>query len=258
MNPEWLMYVGAFSFGAIIGSFLSVCIFRLPQGASIVSPGSACPKCSQSIRPYDNVPIFSFFLLKGRCRNCAASIPYRYPIVEVTNGFGYVVLLGQFGLGWPVFVYAVFFSTLLTITWIDFDHQIIPDVISLPGIGIGFLSSSLLLPVEWLNSLLGILVGGGVLLAMAWVSPFLFGKEGLGGGDIKLLAMIGAFLGWKHALLTLLLASSIGALVGVCLMAVKKLSRGQYMPFGPYLALGAVVSLLYGPKILAWYFGALY
>ena len=248
-----MLDVAVFFLGIIIGSFLTVCVHRLPRERSIVAPRSACPECHQPIRWYDNVPLLSFILLRGCCRNCQASISPRYPIIELTNGVGYVLVFEYFGWGWPAVIYAVFFSALLTITWIDWDHFLIPDVITLPGIVVGLLAASFVLPVGFVNSLIGILVGGGVLLLMAWISPYLFGKEGLGGGDIKLLAMVGAFLGWPYALGTLMIASVAGSIVGISLMALKLLKKGQYIPFGPYLALGAVVSLFWGPPMLAWY-----
>ncbi|MGB0910901.1 MAG: prepilin peptidase [Nitrospirales bacterium] len=242
-------------FGVIIGSFLTVCVYRVPQELSIVSPRSACISCKQTIRWYDNIPVLSYFFLKGQCRHCQASIPPRYPIIELSNGLGYVAILWKFGWGWESVVYAIFFSALLTITWIDWDHQIIPDVISLPGIIVGMVAATTILPTGFVNSIIGVLVGGGVLLFMAWISPFLFGKEGLGGGDIKLLAMVGAFLGWQAALSTLMLASIVGAVIGMVLLACKILKRGQYIPFGPYLALGAVLALFFGADITGWYFG---
>ena len=241
--------------GLIIGSFLTVCIYRVPRELSIVSPRSACVSCNQTICWYDNIPILSFLLLRGRCRYCQASILPRYPIIELSNGLGYMAVLWRFGWGWESVVYATFFSALLTITWIDWDHQIIPDVISLPGIILGILAASTVLPTGFVNSMIGVLVGGGVLLFMAWISPFLFGKEGLGGGDIKLLAMVGAFLGWQAALATLMLASIVGAVIGIVLLAFKVLKRGQYIPFGPYLALGAVLALFFGADMMDWYFG---
>ena len=244
-----------FVIGTLIGSFLTVCIYRLPREGSIVAPRSACPACGEKIRWFDNIPLLSFILLGGRCRSCRASISYRYPIVELVNGMGYVVILWRFGWGWPALVYGIFFSALLTITWIDWDHFIIPDAVTLPGILLGVLCAWWVLPVGLVNSLIGVIVGGGLLLAIAWISPFLFGKEGLGGGDIKLLAMVGAFLGWQLVLATLMIASILGTLVGVGLIALRAMKRGQYMPFGPYLALGAVISLLFGHQIMAWYLG---
>ena len=177
--------------------------------------------------------------------------------MELVNGLGYLLMVWRFGFTWPTVIYAGLFSVLLVVTWIDWDHKIIPDVITLPGIVIGFVCASLLLPTGWVNSLIGILVGGGVLLMLAWISPYLFGKEGIGGGDIKFLAMGGAFLGWQQALLTLMVGSVVGAFIGVGLLAVKILQKGQYIPFGPYLALGALIAVLWGPEIWQWYFNGL-
>ena len=257
MLPFGIMELGVFVFGILIGSFLTVCIYRLPREQSIITPRSACPQCEHMILWYDNVPVLSYVWLGGRCRNCQASIPYRYPIVELVNGVGYVAIFLRFGWGWPTVAYGIFFSALLIITWIDLDYLIIPDSITLPGIVLGALCALWILPIGFVNSLIGVIVGGGVLLALAWLSPYLFGKEGLGGGDIKLLAMVGAFLGWELTLATLMIASLIGALVGLGLIAVRVMSRGQYMPFGPYLALGAVISLLFGNDIMVWYLGVI-
>ena len=255
MTLSWLQYGGVFSLGLILGSFLTVCIYRIPRELSIVSPRSACLHCNQTIPWYDNIPVLSFLLLQGRCRQCRASILPRYPIIELSNALGYTAILWRFGWELESVVYAVFFSALLVVTWIDWDHQIIPDVISLPGIVLGVLAASTVLPTGFLNSIVGILVGGGVLLFMAWISPFLFGKEGLGGGDIKLLAMVGAFLGWQAALSTLMFASILGSILGIILLSCKIVKRGQYIPFGPYLALGAMISLIWGAALTDWYFG---
>ncbi|GJL54223.1 MAG: type 4 prepilin-like proteins leader peptide-processing enzyme [Nitrospirales bacterium] len=255
MVPLMLEYGSVFFFGLIIGSFLTVCIHRVPQDLSIVFPRSACVHCKQTICWYDNIPVVSFLLLRGRCRQCHASIPPRYPIIELSNGLGYMAILWRFEWGWESVIYAVIFSALLAITWIDWDHQIIPDVISLPGIVLGIVAASTVLPTGFVNSMIGVLVGGGILLGIAWISPYLFGKEGIGGGDIKLLAMVGAFLGWKAALLTLMVASIVGSMIGVILLAFKVLQRGQYIPFGPYLSLGAVLTLFFGTDMLNWYFG---
>ncbi|UCH90411.1 MAG: prepilin peptidase, partial [Nitrospirota bacterium] len=193
---HWIVWPSVFILGIIIGSFLTVCVHRVPKGDSIVAPRSTCPQCGAQISWYDNLPLLSFLWLKGRCRVCQGGIPARYPIIELINGLGYLLVVWRFGFTWPTVVYAGLFSVFWTVTWIDWDHKIIPDVITLPGILIGFLCGGLLLPTGWFNSLLGILIGGGVLLALAWISPYVFGKEGMGGGDIKFLAMVGAFLGW--------------------------------------------------------------
>jgi len=240
-----------------MGSFLTVCVHRLPKGQSVVAPRSACPQCGRQIPWYDNVPLFSFLWLRGRCRSCQARIPPRYPIIELANGLGYLLVVWQFGLIWPTIVYAGLVSVFLVVSWIDWDHKIIPDVITLPGIVVGFLCAALVLPTGWLNSLVGILVGGGILLVLAWASPFLFGKEGIGGGDIKFLAMVGAFLGWQQAILTLMVGSVAGAIVGIVLLATKVLQKGQYIPFGPYLALGGLIAVLWGSELWNWYFNGL-
>ncbi len=253
--PDILLYVAVGLFGATIGSFLNVCIHRLPRHESIVWPSSHCPACNGLIAPYDNVPILSFLLLRGRCRACRAPISFRYPLVEAANGLGYVWIVQQFGLGWPAVAYAALFSSLLVVTFIDFDHQIIPDRITLPGIPLGILCAATVLPTGLLNSALGVLLGGGLLWFMAWISPFLFGKEGMGGGDIKLLAMVGAFLGWEPVLLTVLVGAFSGSLTGLSLIVLKRRSRDQYLPFGPFLAFGAVVAMFFFSDIKSWYVG---
>ncbi len=254
---HWIVWPGVFILGAIIGSFLTVCVHRIPRGISVVAPRSSCPHCGTQIGWYDNIPMFSFLWLLGRCRRCQRNIPTRYPIIEVTNGLGYLLVVWRFGLTWPTIIYAGLVSLFLVVSWIDWDHKIIPDVITLPGIVIGFLCATLVLPTGWANSLMGIFVGGGMLLILAWVSPFLFGKEGIGGGDIKFLAMVGAFLGWQQAILTLMVGSVVGAFVGIVLLAMKVLQKGQYIPFGPYLALGGVIAVLWGSDLWHWYFNGL-
>lgn len=248
-------YIVACLFGAVVGSFLNVCIHRLPRHESVVWPASHCPSCASPIAAYDNIPILSYLLLRGRCRACRALIFAQYPIVELVNGVGYGVILWQFGLGWSSAAYALLFSALLVVSAIDLSHQIIPDRITLPGIVLGLLCASTILPVGLLDSVLGVLVGGGLLWALAWASPYLFGKEGMGGGDIKLLAMIGAFLGWKPVLLTVMVGALVGSVIGLGLITLKVIRRDQYLPFGPFLALGAVVSLLFYRELLTWYLG---
>jgi leader peptidase (prepilin peptidase) / N-methyltransferase len=251
--PDIFLYVAVGLFGAAIGSFLNVCIYRLPKHESIVWPSSRCPACGGRIAPYDNVPILSFLWLRGRCRACRAPISLRYPLVEAANGFGYVGIAWRFGLDWPLLAYAAFFSALLVVTFIDLDHQIIPDRITLPGIPLSILCAATVLPVGIVASVLGLLLGGGLLWFMAWLSPYLFGKEGMGGGDIKLLAMIGAFLGWEPVLLTVLVGASVGSITGLSLIALKRLHRDQYLPFGPFLALGAIVAMFFFHDLKAWY-----
>lgn len=243
----------AFAFGLIIGSFLNVCIFRLPAGKSIVYPPSACTNCGKSIRWYDNIPVVSYLFLRGRCRTCGTHISIRYPLVELlAGGFALAICL-HFGFSLAALIYLIFVAALLVITFIDIDHRIIPDVISLPGIPIGFASSFLLPSVTWLDSLLGVFLGGGSLLAIAWGYQLITGKDGMGGGDIKLLAMIGAFLGWQGVLFTIMASSFIGTAVGIVLMLRARKGMKLAIPFGPFLAIGATIYLFFGPQIIHWY-----
>jgi leader peptidase (prepilin peptidase)/N-methyltransferase len=255
--PRMPVYLVVLVLGAVIGSFLNVCIHRLPRGESVAWPASRCPSCAAPIAVYDNVPILSYLFLRGRCRACGASISIRYPLVELANALGYALILWQFGPGWPALIYALLFSALLVVSGIDLSHQIIPNVITLPGIVLGFLCAVTILPVGALDSLLGILVGGGILWGLAWASPYVFGKEGMGLGDIKLVAMVGAFLGWRPALLTIMVGAVVGSVVGLSLIALKVMRREQYIPFGPFLALGAVVAMLFYREVVEWYFGLL-
>ena len=247
------IYGIAFAFGALIGSFLNVCVYRLPRGESIVWPSSYCPGCSSKIAPYDNVPLLSYLWLGGRCRACRQRISLRYPLIELINGLGYVLIVWQFGLTPVAITYAVLFSSLVVVTWIDLSHQIIPDVITLPGILLGLVAAATILPTGLLNSLAGIVVGGGLLWALAWLSPYIFGKEGMGGGDIKLMAMIGAFLGWKPTLLTIMVGAMLGSAVGLVLILLHVIRREDYVPFGPFLAIGAVFALFFHREVLSWY-----
>lgn len=247
------LYVTVCLFGALIGSFLNVCIYRLPRRESVVWPSSHCPACAAPISPHDNLPLVSFLLLKGRCRACRAPISLQYPAVEAANAAGYGLILWWFGAGWPGAAYALLFSSLLVITGTDLTHQIIPDAITLPGIALGLVLAATVLPVGLADAILGVLAGGGLLWLMAWASPYLFGKEGMGGGDIKLLAMVGAFLGWKPALLTIMVGAMTGSLVGISLISLKLIRRDHYIPFGPFLAFGALVALFFHQAIFAWY-----
>lgn len=253
MGSTLFLYATVCLFGALVGSFLNVCIHRLPRRESVVWPSSRCPACAAPIAPYDNLPILSFALLGGRCRACRAPISCRYPAIEAANAAGYGLIFWWFGAGWPAAAYALLFSALLVITAIDLTHQIIPDAITLPGIPVGLVLAATILPIGLLDSVLGLLVGGGLLWFIAWVSPYLFGKEGMGGGDIKLLAMVGAFLGWKPTLLTIMVGATTGSLVGISLLSLKLLRRDQYIPFGPFLAFGALLALFFHQNIFAWY-----
>jgi leader peptidase (prepilin peptidase)/N-methyltransferase len=272
MDPI-LHYIFAFLFGAIVGSFLNVCIYRIPVRASLVSPPSRCPQCKTPIKFYDNIPILSYFVLGGRCRWCKAPISARYPLVETMMALFSVLLMLKFGISSSFFTYFILISSLVVVSFIDLDHRIIPDVISLPGIVLGVLASFIksaeghndflllfvfkglrgALNLATLDSLLGIVIGGGLLYCVAVVFYWVTKKEGMGGGDIKLLAMIGAFLGWSSTVFTILVSSLIGSIVGVGLMVVKGADSKYAIPFGPFLSMGAVIYLFFGEEIIRWY-----
>jgi len=248
-----MLYVLIFICGAIVGSFLNVCIWRIPAGKSIVYPPSHCPLCGVAIRVRDNFPLLSYVLLRGRCRACGGTISMRYPLVEMLTGALLVLLAYRFGLSPMLAFYGVFVAALIVITFIDLDHQIIPDVISLPGIAVGLLCSALGLGPGLVDSGIGVLVGGGLLYAVAEGYYRLTGREGMGGGDIKLLAMIGAFLGWQGVLVTLLLGSLTGSIVGTSLILLQRTDARVPIPFGPFLACGALCALVYGNALIRWY-----
>jgi leader peptidase (prepilin peptidase)/N-methyltransferase len=257
VTPLQIESIFAFFLGACVGSFLNVVIHRLPRGESLVAPGSRCPGWERPIAWYDNVPIQSRGLLRGRCRRCGAGISVRYPIVELLTALIAFALHARLGFG-PSFVVAFYFAaTLLAIAYIDLDHQIIPDVLSLPGIAIGLLAAPLLHPGTWLEALgtaaLGAVLGGGILFAVAWGYERATGREGMGGGDVKLLAMVGAFLGWQGVLLTLLLASLVGSVIGVAIMVARGADAKLAIPFGPFLSIGAFVAMFWGSAIVSWY-----
>lgn len=247
----------AFVLGAVVGSFLNVCIYRVPAGKSIVSPPSSCPHCGHLIRWYQNIPILSYLFLGGKCAACRVGISLRYPAIETLTGLLFALVLYYFGFSSATLVYWLFVSALVVITFIDLDHQIIPDVISLPGIVVGFLCSFFISWISWLDSLLGIVIGGGILLSIAWIYEKVAKREGMGGGDIKLLAMLGAFLGWKAVLPVIFVASLVGSLIGVPLMLLQKGDTKLAIPFGPFLALAATVYLFWGKELVFLYLSLL-
>ncbi len=203
--PSWFFYIILLILGLVLGSFYNVCIYRLPREESIVWPGSRCPHCRHPLSVLDNLPLVSFLLLKGSCRYCQTPISYQYPLVEGVTGLATVLIGWKFGLSWAFLQALLLVSALLIVSFIDLSHQIIPDWITYPGIGIGLIFSWLTGLPGWWSSLIGLLVGGGLLWLLAVGYELLAKKEGMGGGDIKLLAMIGAFLGWPGVLVTLLL-----------------------------------------------------
>jgi leader peptidase (prepilin peptidase) / N-methyltransferase len=251
-----------FIFGTMLGSFLNVCILRLPKNESIVTPPSHCPNCKAHIPFYDNIPLLSYLFLLGRCRSCRGRISPRYFFVELLMAALAVALLFRFGLSVAFFVYVAFAAALIVISFIDLAVRIVPDAISLPGVGLGLLATllqypwpaeHLAIPPSPISSLLGVLVGGGILLLVAWFYELFTGAEGMGGGDVKLLAMIGAFLGWPAIPLTLFFASLSGSVIGIILMA-RAGTGGKYaLPFAPFLCLGALFHLFFGTAVVQFY-----
>ena len=264
----------ALVFGLIIGSFLNVVILRLPQGESITVPRSRCPKCKNVIRWYDNVPVLSYVLLKGRCRHCKTSISARYPLIEAICGIVSVLLYLKLGLSLEWGIYFGFSAALIALGFIDLDHRILPDPITLNGIWIGILINVLLAQpsplvsrifrsagVEMTNprvialvaSVLGAIVGGGLLWAVAEAYLRLRGIEGMGFGDVKMMAMVGAFLGAPLALLTIMLGSLLGSVIGLVFIRFTKKNRDYELPFGTFLSFAGIIAVLYGEDMVAWY-----
>ncbi len=243
----WLFEVYVFVVGLCVGSFLNVVIYRLPFGASIVHPRSHCPACGSPVRPFDNIPLVSWIVLMGLCRDCGSSISPRYFFIELLTGSLTWGLWRVYGMDASAFLFMLFVWSLIAVTFIDLDHQIIPDEITLGGAVAG-LAASHFLPLGLYGSVAGLLVGGGIFFLIAVAVP-----GGMGGGDIKLMAAIGAFLGWKQALLTIILGSALGAIVGLLMIAVFGRGRKDKIPFGPFLAVGAVISVLWGNGIINAY-----
>jgi leader peptidase (prepilin peptidase)/N-methyltransferase len=240
--------------GAVIGSFLNVCIHRLPRGISIVWPASACTACGRALAWFENVPFVSYAVLRGRCRSCGEPISWRYPIVEALTALMFAAGWWYYGPG-PLLVSRLIFGCALIVLFaIDLEHHLLPNPVTLPGIVVGFLFSFFTEP-GWRDSLIGIVIGGGVLFLIAEVYYRIRHEEGLGMGDVKMLAMIGGFLGWQLTVLSLMLASFAGTIIGIALIATGRGGMKYALPFGTFLALGAAVSAAAGHQILGWYLG---
>jgi len=240
--------------GLIIGSFLNVCIYRLPRQQSINWPGSRCTTCDRALSWYENIPVVSWLVLRGRCRTCGKHISVMYPFVEIITSALFVA--GYFVYGWtPLLAVRLAFACAMVVLFvIDLQHYLLPNVITVPGIVIGFILS-FLVPPGWKASLIGLIAGGGVLFAIAETWYRLRGIEGLGMGDVKMLAMIGAFLGWKLMLLTLVLSSFAGSVIGVGIIALGRGGMKSMLPFGTFLAVGALIAAVTGDVIVDWYVG---
>ncbi len=250
--PDLVVAVIFGLFGLVIGSFLNVCIYRLPRRESVVWPGSKCTNCLRHLAWFENIPVLSWVVLGGRCRTCHTPISMMYPLVELTTGLAFAGSFLVYGWHPLLFVRIVFACAMIVLFSIDVRHRILPDVITLPGIIVGF-AASLVLPPGPVASLIGIAAGGGLLLAISEAYYRIRGQEGLGMGDVKMLAMIGAFLGWRLTLVTLFLGSAVGSLLGLLLIATRKGGMKTALPFGTFLALGALAATVVGDRLLDWY-----
>lgn len=254
---QLLIALYAAIFGLIVGSYLNVVIYRLPLGLSTVYPRSRCPGCGSLIRARDNVPVLSFLLLRGRCRTCGTPISWRYPLVEAATGALFVGCLLRFGLTPQAVVAMLFASLMLVLALIDFDHMILPDRLTLPGTAVG-IATQLAAPLAGLvPAVIGALFGAGILLAVWGLWLVVRREEGMGLGDVKMLALVGAFLGWQGVLVTLFFGALTGSVVGLALMRWGSLDMRSKLPFGVFLALGAVVALFSGDALVSWYAGLL-
>ena len=251
------VYIFLFLIGAALGSFANVVIYRLPEGLSVVTPRSRCPKCLKNIQWYYNIPIFGWFVLKGKCHFCKAPISWRYPLVELVMAILFVITFYFHGFSWLTLEYLIFIFGLVTVTFIDFDHMILPDVFTLSGIVIG-LAGALINPErQFLDSFLGFFFGGGILWSLAYFYTLIRKEEGMGGGDIKLLGWIGAILGWKAIPFVIISSSLIGSIVGIVVMIKQRQGLKTVIPFGPYLALGSLLFMYGGEAIAIWYLNLL-
>jgi leader peptidase (prepilin peptidase)/N-methyltransferase len=246
-----MIWLAAAAFGLVIGSFVNVVISRLPAGQSLWGPRSACPVCGAVIAWHDNIPVLSFVALKRRCRACAAPIAWRYVIIELATAVLFVGAYSHFGIGMHLIGAMLLLAMLVAITAIDLEHQIIPDAISLPGILTGVLVNLASDGRGWVDALLGVALGGGVFFAIILASG-----GGMGGGDMKLGAMLGAFLGWKLTLVAVFVAVLVGGALAAGVLVTGRKSRKDPIPFGPFLALGGAVALFWGPTLLTWYLNA--
>lgn len=260
-----------FLLGIVIGSFLNVCIYRIPKEESIAKNGSACSSCGAKLTFLDLIPVLSYLVLRGKCRHCKAKFSPQYPIIEALTGVLFLLLYLKFGLNYVIIVYAALIAILIVITLIDYRHMIIPNGLVIAGLVVGVAQllvsifipgvfafagiDHILLDNTWLDYVIGFFAGGLPLLLIALFSTFVLKKEAIGGGDIKLMAFAGLILGWKLLIPAFFIGIVFGAVVSVVLMASGKRKRGDEIPFGPFLCFGVVVSIFFGSELINWYLG---
>jgi leader peptidase (prepilin peptidase)/N-methyltransferase len=238
----------AFFFGAAIGSFLNVVIYRMPGGISLIKPNSFCPKCKKPIKWFENIPVISYIFLGGKCSGCHSRISLRYPLIEIITGCLFLYSFIHFGLSIEFFFYVFFFCSLLIISGIDFSHQIIPDIISMPGIFIGLIFQ--IVKGNFIPGLIGMLFGGGLILLIRIIGGKVYKKEVMGMGDVYLTAMIGAFVGFPFILAAIFIAALVGSILGIIFIISTKQSRESPIPFGPFLSIGGILAIALQQKIV--------
>ncbi len=256
MDLGGIMTIFSFLFGLIVGSFLNVCIHRIPEGKSIIHPRSSCPHCGSRIKFYDNIPLVSYAILLGKCRSCRHPISIRYPIVEMLAGLLSTALFLRYGLSPQYFLFFAFSAALIIVSFVDLNYKIIPNVISLPGILVGLAATSVfrLNGLSWMDSLIGMVVGGGSLYLIGLIFKWLRGKEGMGLGDVKLLAMIGAWMGYLALPYIVLISSLTGAIIGGGSLLLTRKRFSETIPYGPFLVLGTLVYLFFGTELRQLWF----
>jgi leader peptidase (prepilin peptidase)/N-methyltransferase len=251
-NPAIPVFV--LLFGLAVGSFLNVLIYRLPRRMKIILERSICPHCGGPIPFYLNIPLVSYLILLGKCRRCRAAISPRYPLVELLNAAGYLLFWYLDGFSWYLPLHWYLASSLIVIFFVDLEFQIIPDQVTLSGIIVGLTASIFLNPPGMINSIIGLLVGGGALLGVAYLGEWLFKKEAMGGGDVKMAAMMGSFVGWQKVLLIFLGGAAVGMIVSIAwMMMSSRVRRERIIPFGPFLAAAALGVIIYGDHIIRYY-----
>ena len=249
--PPWIFSLIGLAFGLMVGSFANVCISRLPKKQSVAFPASHCPKCNKPIHVMDNIPLISYLLLKGQCRNCKEKISIIYPAIELVTGLLMAAVFYRFGFSVECLIFAIVVPALVIITVIDIEHQIIPDIITLPGIPFGLVAGSYMNGM--FDSFMGLLLGGGMFWLLAEGYYRLRGAMGMGGGDIKYIAAAGALVGWVQVLFIIFVGALAGGIFGGIGMGVKKLDFLSRIPFGPFLALATLISIFFGGPIIDWY-----
>lgn len=250
---NYFLPVLVFMVGLLMGSFFNVCIYRVPREQSILFPSSHCPSCDKQLTWLDLIPVFSWLLLRAKCRYCKNRISFRYPLVESITGLGFLFFFLKYGLSGSFLTYTILYSILIIATAIDMEFQIIPNGLVLTGTIAGVILALTGLSINWKDAVIGMLIGGGTYLLVALLSQLVLKKEGMGGGDIKLMGMIGLMIGWRLTALSILLSIYAGGFIGGLLLLFGIKKRGDAIPYGPFIAMGTIASVLFGNELIQWY-----